>query len=314
MQRYRRVTYEVRCQIYACLKTKISIKEIAKLTGHHKSTIYREIRRNNGLNNYTPLSAQQLTRGRLKNCRKRRVFSKDHAKLIVEKYLALGWSPEQISGRLRKENILSVSKQTIYNEIKKTLPEWKINLRRNGKGRGRGRWYRRKVYPVWMRSIHDRPKKVLKRKELGHWERDGMFGKNRRQVVVFLERKSRFIKIAKVEHPYCLTITSLMKKMVEEMPGKVLSLTNDHGNEFLDAEHFKIPVYYCDPHSPHQKGSIENAIGLLRQYIPKQTDLEQINPEQLKSFEDKLNFRPRKCLDYKTPYEVLYGKSVALAC
>ena len=312
MQRYQRVTYEVRCQIYAYLKTKMSMKEISKLTGYHKSTIYREIKRNK-LSEYHPLKAQELSRERFKGCCRKKVLSNESTKQKIEKYLSLGWSPEQISGRLRKEKALSISKQTIYNAIKSTLPEWKIKLRRNGKGSGRGRWYRRKVNPSWMKSIHDRPKSVLNRKQLGHWERDGMFGKNKRQVVVFLERKSRFIKLAKVEHPYCLTITSLMKKMVQEMPGKVLSLTNDRGNEFLDAEHFKIPVYYCDPQSPYQKGSVENAIGLLRQYLPKQVDLDQIDLEQIQNLEDLLNLRPRKCLDYKTPYEVLYGKSVALA-
>lgn len=312
MQRYQRMTYEVRCQILAFLKIKISISEIAKATGYHKSTIYREIKRNSELS-YDPNVANRKAKLRYENCRRRRMFLDPKLSELIGRLIARGWSPEQVSGRLRRTSPISVSKQTIYNEIKRSLPLWRVSLRRYGKRRGRGRSRNKKLYPAWRKSVHDRPMRIDKRKEVGHWERDTMCAKDRKSVVVFVERKSRYVRIAKVREPYSVHLTDQMKKMIKAFNAPVKSLTNDNGNEFLDGESYEIPVYYCDPRSPHQKGSVENAIGLLRQYINRQTDLNTLTDADLKNFEDKLNHRPRKCLDYKTPHEVLFNKTVALA-
>lgn len=309
MLHYRRVTYEVRCQIFAYLKTKISISVISELTGYHRSTIYREIKRNSE-SGYNPKRATEKAEDRFLRCRRKRIFTTESLKSQTKTLLDLGWSPDHISGRLKIETCQKISRQTIYNEIFKNFPDWKTSLRRYGKGLGKRHHGRRIKRPLWMKSIHERPTEISMRKEFGHWERDGMFAKDRRQVVVFLERKSRYVKIVKVKEPYCLYVTEQMKEMMREL--EVLSLTNDNGNEFMDAEQYKVPVYYCDPGSPNQKGSVENAIGLLRQYIPKKIDLDLITDEEIQNFENKLNHRPRKCLDYKTPYEVLYKKSVAL--
>lgn len=306
MQRYRRVTFEVRCQIRAFLDIKISISEIARRLGYHRSTIYREISRNSrSKESYGATSAMGLAHLRFKRCRRKRRMSEEVLANRVSSMLKKEWSPEQIAGRLK-----CISAQTIYNEIYRNRRSWRKRLRRYGKHRGRGRWKRRTEGPAWRKSIHQRPTYVDKRRELGHWERDTMFAKDRKQLIVCLERKSRYIRVEKVIEPYSQHLTQQTKAMLKNFT--VLSFTNDRGNEFMDGDKFDHPVYYCDPHSPHQKGSVENVIGLLRQYIPKGADLETLTEQKIRAIVKKLNHRPRKCLDYKTPHEVFFNETVAL--
>lgn len=313
MSAYRRVTYDDRCHISAYLKIKLTRSEIAKRTGFDKSTIGRELKRNLSERGYKSEEAQELSRVRFRNCRKKFKIVGPVEQLVISKIMA-GWSPEQVCGRLYKEKRQRISHTTIYNYIHryhlKNEPLRKA-LRKFNK-RGVGRLHRGKNRPDWMLTIHDRPKIIDKRTRLGDWERDTMFGMNRKRLIVCLERKSRFTKIAKVTEPYCLTLTDQTKNILKST-GKLLSITNDNGSEFKDGYQFGVPVYYCDARSPHQRGSVENQIGLIRQYVSRKTDLDQITESEVQSIEDRLNNRPRKCLDYKTPYEVFYGKSVALA-
>ncbi len=313
MQRYRRVTYEVRCQIYAYLKTKNSISEIAKLTGYHRSTVYREIKRHGGIS-YSAASAQEQAKKSFRKCRRTKKLNNYDLRLVVFKKLHDGWSPEQISGRMKLELRPAVSKQVIYNALENDCRDWQPFLRKKGKPQGGRRRLRGKLKrPNWMNSIHIRPEYINNRSEFGHWERDGMFGKDKNQIIVFTERKSRFLKAFKAKQPYSAHLNEQMVEFIANMKEPVLSITNDNGNEFLDGFRFKFPIYYCDPRSPYQKGTVENSIGLLRQYIPKKTNIELITDEYLRAIEDKMNHRPRKCLGYKTPYEVLYKANVALA-
>jgi IS30 family transposase len=313
MQRYRRVTYEDRCQIEAFLGTKMRIKEISEKLGLHRSTIYREINRNKGTD-YKASAAIIRSKARRRSCRRKMLLSNVDLRETVFLLLQKGWSPEQISGRLKYEGKPLVSRQTIYSYLRRHSYKDCVYLRRDtSKKKGRSRLRRGKNYPSWMRSIHSRPAEVKDRSVMGHWERDGMFVRELRQLVVFLERKSRYVRIEKVKHPYNKHITKQMQKMIEKMPNKVLSLTNDHGNEFLDAKNLPVPVYYCDPRSPHQKGSVENAIGLLRQYLPRSTDLNKVSNQKVRDCENALNHRPRKCLGFKTPHEVYFMQNVALA-
>lgn len=304
MQRYRRVTYETRCHIRAFLDTQFSVREIAKRLGVHRSTIYRELKRNSQSGVYAVEAATELAAIRFARCRKARILKNPEVATAVHEGLSKDWSPEQIAGRVK-----GLSRQTIYNEIRRYRADWKIKLRRHGKTRGRGRWKRRTNAPVWEKSIHTRPSEVNRRQVFGHWERDTLYTKQRKQMILLIERMSRYVKIAKVED----FLTEQTKELLRETKAPVHSLTNDRGNEFLDGYLFRIPVYYCDPRSPQQKGSVENAIGLLRQYIPKKADLDQLTEEDLRVIEDKLNNRPRKCLDYKTPAEVFKEQLVALA-
>lgn len=312
MQHYRRITLAERCQIFVYLETGISIKEIAESLGFHRSSIYREVRRHGG-KNYQPDQAQAQSEKSLSRCRKKRKLADLEFKEYIIEELRFGLSPEQLVGRLRTLRTHSiVCLQTIYNEAKVDV-NIAQHLRRFSKRRGRGRHGRRvKKRCESYRSIHERPAEINDRVHLGHWERDTMFVQDRQSLIVCLERKSRFIEIAKVKLPYAQNLTRQTMQILKDY--LVLSFTNDNGNEFMDAKEIHVPVYYCDPHSPHQKGSIENAIGLLRQYIPRTTPIASLSEKKLKDIAARLNHRPRKCLDYKTPYEVMYGLTpVALA-
>ena len=312
MQRYRRISRDERCQIFAYLQSGRSVSDIAELLNFHRSSIYRELSRNHR-KNYDPSRAQKRAEDCILRCRRRRLLSPQSKWLRpVVRLLENGLAPDQIAGRIKLEKLSSLSHQTIYNEIYKHRPDLKIYLHRFGKKSGRGRGHRRKRLKPWVRSIHDRPKHILKREELGHWERDTMFGSDRKTLLVCLERKSRFVLIDKVKEPYRNQLTRQTFSLFGRANAKVLTLTNDNGNEFMDADKIEIPVYYCDPHSPHQKGSVENTIGLLRRDIKRTTDITRLSRKDLLKLQNKLNHRPRKCLAYRTPYEVMYGKTVAL--
>jgi IS30 family transposase len=137
-----------------------------------------------------------------------------------------------------------------------------------------------------------------------------MYCANRKLLLVCTDRKSRYTCITKLDN---YTIKHATQRTSEILQGKpVHTLTNDNGPEFRDGPNMKVPVYFCDPMKPHQRGTVENTIGLLRQYIKRSTSHQALGQRRLKTIEDRLNHRPRRCLDYRTPYEVFYGKTVAL--
>ena len=311
MTAYRRVTFEDRCLISALRKIKLSIAEIANQTGFNKSTISRELRRN-GEKSYLPRQAHQKAQDRFMACRRPKKIRGSLEELVVGK-ITDDWSPEQVAGRLYREHKLELSHTTIYKYIHEHHEQQSVvrkSLRKVGKG-GCGRLKRRRR-PEWMLKFSDRPKVIGNRRRFGDWERDTLYAKDRKQVIVCVDRRSRYIKVARVKEPYCLHLTEQTKALLQGT-GKLRSITNDNGSEFQDGFQFNVPVYYCDPRSPHQRGTVENQIGLVRQYITRKTDLTQLSDEQIQAIENKLNHRPRKCLDWKTPHEVFFQATVALA-
>ena len=309
--KYLRVSYGVRCQIHACLQINYSISKLSKLVGHHKSTIYRELNRNHDFSKgcYQPSVADSLAKRRYQRCRKKKAINLQNRRLIV-KLLTDGLSPEQISGRLRKENGYGPSHQTIYNYV-----YWaglKGYLRRNGKV-GAGRTIQRRKLKQTGLRIKDRPSIANQRKRLGDWERDTMYALNRRQLLVCTERKSRYTKIAKVTKGTTFAVGKLTEKILSSTGKRIFTITNDNGAEFKGKAKMKIRTYFCDPLKPQQRGTVENTIGLLRQYVKRNTNIRGYTTKDLKELENKLNNRPRKILNYNTPYEVYHGKRVALA-
>ena len=311
MSNYKRMTYLDRCQLKAFLSIQLSISEIAAKLGFHKSTISRELKRNTLAGIYSADRALALAQYRYRYCRKRKKVTGELEVIIREK-LNQKWSPEQISGRLKVEKVATICHETIYRYLRSLDPsEVAItkNLRR-WKKRGAGRVKYRTRRPVWKMSIDDRPNKINLRKEYGHWERDLMHARGRKRLIVCAERKSRFVRIANVKEPYCLHLTEQTKLLIKSTDRPFRSITNDNGSEFMDGWLFDVPVYYCNPRRPQERGTVENTIGLLRQYIGTKTDVEGVD---LQMIENELNHRPRKCLDYRTPYEVFYVKQVAVA-
>lgn len=307
MEKYSRVSYEIRCQISALLKTEISIPTIAKILGFNKSTIYREIKRNSYWRGYTPRNANELAKKRFKAC-KRKSKIKGEVEKIVQSALKEGWSPEQIAGRIRLEKIENLSHETVYRYTRLN-PQFKPCLRWYNR-RGYGRYRQRSARPAWMNSIKLRPAIVEERSRIGDWERDTMYVKDRKTILVLTERKSRFTILTKLETHQAKEVAAKTTSLLKETGKKVFTVTNDNGGEFRFKDKEPYDVFWCEPHKPQQRGTVENTIGTLRRYLKRDSDIKSIDIERMNKI---LNLKPRKVLDYQTPFEVFYNTKVALA-
>lgn len=312
---YRRVTREDRLRIKDGLDAGLSKSAIADKLGFHKSTIGREILRNKGRRGYRPKQAQQLASGR-EACKHGPYKMNPVLMTTIIERLQLRWSPEQISNRLRLEEEDSVSTETIYKFIDEDRNSggelWRFLRRSNRRRRRRFPSEDRRGKIQNAVSISDRPMKANKRKKLGHWERDTMLGKDRKaSVLVITDRKSRFNKFRKLNRRFAPKVTKETIAALKGLPVK--SITNDRGQEFADhqrcSKKMKVQIYFCDAYSSYQRGTNENRIGILRQYLPKKTDLTKLSNRDLKKIEFEINNRPMKCLDWLTPYEVMMEKS-----
>ena len=312
MKQYSRVSYATRCQIYAFLQAKLSIPEIATLVGFHKSTIYRELKRNKDFNHvYRPDLAQDRSSRRYLRCRKKYALTPE-TKRIVEKLLKFGMSPLQASGRIRYELNSGPSHQTIYNYVYRA--GLRGYLRRHGK-RGAGRYLqRRRIRNLnYGLPISNRPEIANSRGRIGDWERDTMHTYGGVQILVCIDRKSRLIKIDRVTERTTKAIGDLTLKIINETGKRPYTITNDNGGDFKGKSDMKTRTFFCSPMKPQQRGSVENVIGSLRQYITRKTDVCGFTKNDFIQMENLLNYRPRKVLGYKTPYEVYYKVKVALA-
>lgn len=307
---YRRLTYNDRCQIDALLNAGKSRAQIARQIGFHKSTIGRELRRNFYVNNYSSSVANRLSVHRRIGCKRRPKIQCEIQKLVVAK-LEVGWTPQQIAGRCRYEKVVSLSHETIYRFIRKNR-ELKRYLKMFN-NRGAGRFLRRKNRQGDKISIHERPQIANSRGRIGDFERDTIYVKDRNQILVCVDRKSRLTKIKRIPKPTTSEeVAQLTDVMLKEAGRKVYSITSDNGTE-LRAQTIPYKMYYCDPYKPQQRGTVENTNRLLREYLPNSTDLGLLTDQDLQAIEERLNNRPRKCLDYKSPNEVFYKTRVALA-
>lgn len=310
MRKYRRVAYEDRCHISALLQAEYTIVEVSTVLGFHKSTIYREVSRNGFRGVYKPAKALIKAAKRYRRCRKKKLISAE-LKEIIMVYFSFGWSPEQIAGRMKDEKRYSISYQTIYRKFNKETLGYKL-LRKGNRRRSGGRSSQRRALRRSRVHISKRPTIVEQRKRIGDWERDGMYGANRQQLLIFTERKSRFIKIKKMGTGISKEVTKITQRTMDSLGKKVFTMTNDNGTEFNDSASLPFKTYHCEPNRPQQRGTVENTIGLLRQYIKRNTDLDSLTENDLQQVENRVNFRPRKCLNYKTPFEVFFKQKVAL--
>jgi len=313
---YRRVTGEDRIRIKDGLDAGLTKSAIADKLGFHKATITREISRNKGRRGYRPKQAHAKATAREESKHGPYKMNPVIMAQIVER-LELKWSPEQISNRLRIEGEETVSTETIYKfiyEDRENGGELWRNLRRSRRARKKrfpSEDRRGKIQNA--RSISKRPMKANKRKKVGHWERDLMVGKNHKSaVLVITDRKTRFNKFRKLNGKFAKKVTKETIIALKDLPKR--SMTNDRGQEFSDHQRFerkaKIKVYFCDPYSSYQRGTNENRIGILRQYLPKKTDISGLTNRDLKKIEFEINSRPMKCLDWRTPYEFMMEKKL----
>jgi IS30 family transposase len=302
-----------------------SMREIARHLKRAPSSISREIARSGGVNGYRAVYADERAWWRARRP-KRCVLARDERlRGLVTAKLLIDWSPQQISGWLKKayadDESMRVSHETIYRSLfiqargalKKELT---AHLRR-GRSVRRARNVTNKTgLLVDAVSIRQRPADAEDRAIPGHWEGDLLCGTRSSQIATLVERKSRFVMLVKAPTKSSELLVGALSKQVRKLPSQLrASLSWDRGFEMRAHKNFtlatEMQVYFCDPYSPWQRGTNENTNGLLRQYFPKSTDVSQFSQEQLDEVAMRLNQRPRKTLNYETPAYV-FAQSVAV--
>jgi len=311
-KQYDQLDIDERCELYRLHEAGKALREIGRLMDRSASTISRELRRNAlPRGEYKPGSADRIA---LSRCRRlSRIEGLSPLRTRVSDRLAMGWSPEQIAGRLRLEGSEhTVGVETIYRFIyRRRMKSKKLYrfLPRAKASRGR-RYFKRRREPIkGRRSIHERPQTVASRDVFGHWEGDLMqFRTQRGNLLTLCERKTRFTLTAPLMAKTAAETGSALGAVLRPLPAAARkTITFDNGSEFAGHEDLEVQIgimaYFCDPHSPWQRGSIENTNGLLRRDMPRKTDISNYSDRDIAELTWALNSTPRKCLAFKTPAE-----------
>ena len=315
MQNYTHLTMRDRCLIATFLSMDAKIATIASRSGRHRSTIYREIKRNKVKDHYMPGIAHELAKQRYPGPSNKLQTNKELNEYVL-KGLKNGWTPEQIAGRMKEQNKpFYVCAESIYRYIYRNKHLGLYKLLPSGKPKRRMRGARKPhltKLQIAKRSIWLRPEEIGLRATIGHWEGDTIhFPKGQKTCVTTLvERKSRYVCLRKNKDKTTKTVMNHICNSIKLSPKKIWnSLTLDQGFEFMSfrtiERQTKCKIYFCDPHSPWQRGSNENTNGRLRRFLPKQFEIDRINQRTLDRIAIQVNNTPRKCLGYKTPKEVL---------
>lgn len=320
--RYSHLSRSERSGIDAGLLWKKSVSEIAEKLNRHNSTIYRELRRNSEYGRiYEGFKADRRYRQRIYSAHTRPALKTEAIRKYVVRKLKKRWSPEQIAGRLTLDHPgMKTNHESIYQFIYRERPDLIDNLpQRRKKRKKRGSGKKNSISIPHRVSITERPKHVEQRRQVGHWEADTMVGKRARSpnICVLTERKTGYLMMNKLETPDSNTMKTVVINRFRTLPPQLRkTITYDNGPE--NARHYEInrklsmSSYFCNPYHAWEKGSVENAVGLLRQYWPKKTDIRLISEYRIKQIEQALNTRPRKRLGYKTPSEVFLAERLAL--
>lgn len=304
--------------IYLYLNQGKKAAEIGRLLGRNHSVILREIERNRGpCGAYRPFFAHRESEERRKAANKRNPCKHPRILRYVKEKLDEDWSPEEIAGRIEKDiPDSSICHETIYQYIyapeNKKMKLW-VNLRRARPRRMKqsGRKPRKEIIPN-RTFIDERPRHIEERKEIGHWESDNMLGKREScGVSVLTERKSRFLLLSKLSDLDSWSKKESIVSSLESMPPWIRrTITFDNGpentrHEMIGSE-LSVNTFFCHAYHSWEKGTVENNIGLVRQYLPKGESLKDITQRDLNWIVQRINNRPKKCLGWLTPYEVFY--------
>lgn len=323
------LTLSEREEIRVALSAKMSLRAIARMLNRSASTISREVARNRGRRFYKAVNADARANHMAKRPKLGVLELNSELKQIVLSKLELKWSPEQISGWLRNKyssnKLMQVSHETIYKSIYVRAKgvihhSYSQYLRRNRPMR-HSKHHRRSGDRSFTNivngvSIHERSKNINHRRSVGHWEGDLVSGSNNTHIATLVDRKSRFTIVLKLAGKDAESVHQALLSAFNQMPLKYRkSLTWDRGMEL--AKHADltretgIPVYFCDPGCPWQRGTNENTNSLIRQYFPKKTDLSLHTQNRLNEVATELNERPRKTLKFRTPSDMI-KKGVAM--
>jgi IS30 family transposase len=316
---YRHLTLDERRAIFRLLNAQVPMEEIANQLGRHRSTIHHEISRNlfrdvKEYRGYFPITADDSARRRRQ--RQRKLICDARLRQHVTNMLARWWSPEPIAGRLKHAGEdVRVCHETIYQFVYspegRALALHRHLLRARRLRRRRfGRKPRSPKIPL-PRTIGQRPIEIDRRREIGHWEADLLIFKRahgQANVTSLVERQSQLVRLVSNRNRRSGHVIKALGDALAALPPPARrTITFDRGSEFFGyedlAKNHGIDAYFCDPHSPWQKGSVENTNGRLRRYLPGELDLALITPIHLQEIETRMNSTPRKCLGFQTPQE-----------
>lgn len=322
---YEQLSLEERCAIASLRIDGHSIRQIAARLDRSASTISRELRRNTGTEvGYKPAYADEQAWAR--RWRGSRMARQPALSTLVLDRLAMGWSPEQVAGRLALEqSSMRISHESIYRfidaQIRRTNDyAWRHYLPRKKSKRG---WRRRSNQPIQhikdRVSIDHRPLHINARRQPGHWEADLVHPrKSGAAILVAQERTTRYTLLAKQPGKHAQPVLDQLQRWFTTLPaGLRRSLTQDNGPEFClhhQLNPLGIKTWFCHPHSPWQKGGVENMNGRIRRYIPRGTDPQSFSDADLQNLAHRLNHTPRKCLGFKTPAELFDNQLLHFKC
>lgn len=312
-----KLSYRDRLVIEQEIRLGRSQRQIAALLGRNHSVISRELApcKDQGFLPYSARRAELRAERLAKKTNKRKLDKDEKLRQFVVKKLSQDWSPEQIAGYLRERQRVGVCMETIYQFV--YTGEWALDGKllyrhlRQAKAQ-RVRHYSRKPRKTNIPnriSIHDRPKLV----GFGHWESDTVFGRKSQPVSVQYEKKSQLVRLHKLSNQTAEANREAIEDTLDLLPESwSQTMTFDNGTENYQHSQLNLKTYFCDPYCAWQKGGVENINKLIRQYIPKKADLTKYTAKDIYAIQERLNNRPRKGLQYRTPNEILKYQSGAL--
>lgn len=293
-------------------KMEVSVNQISKAMGRSQSTISRELLRNTGKRGYRHKQANSLAGERHIN-KLKAVKVTDEIRYLITACLHKDWSPEQIAGRLQDEGLISLHHETVYQYVladKANGGQLYKHLRHQNKTYRKryGAAHNRSGIPN-RRDIDERSSAANNRERIGDWEADTIIGKHHKGAIVTLDdRKSKLRLAAPLRGKKAKYVKDAMITLFSPIKQFVKTVTFDNGKEFTlhedIAKEIGCDTYFAKPYHSWERGQNENANGLLRQYFPKTMELADVTMKQVIEAIDKLNSRPRKCLNFKTPYEI----------
>ena len=313
---YEQLNAEERSELAALRRLGLSQAEIGRQLGRHRSTVGRELKRNAAPYDgwYRAARAEERAVARRKRSRRNSQFGRAELAL-VEELLRKEWSPEQVSGHLARTRELAISHETIYRHVWKDLKKGGtlyLHLRgarkqcrkRYGRYDSRGRL-------EGKRKIGERPASVEKRLRIGHWEIDTVMGQSLGEssdcILTLVERKTGYVLIGKLAARTAAEASRATIKLLKRHPGRCQTITSDNGTEFHRYAEIEaasgLKFYFATPHHSWERGTNENTNGLIRQYLPKGVSMTGLTQNECDAIADKLNNRPRKRHEYKTPNE-----------
>lgn len=309
--RYLHLTLSIRYQIALGVRQGLCVDVIARRVGVHRSTLYRELKRGGRSRGYDAETAQRRA-----DKRARRSAANHPTKPValwheVRLCVRRDYSPDEIRGRLECLKLPSVSIPAIYAYVQRDRAAGG-SLHQHLRYAPRRRVLQRRR-ALWgdKVSIRQRPACANTRMQAGHWEGDTLMGRCGQpdRLLTLVERKSRYLRLVRPENAMSSQVARAAIGALKHLP--VRSITFDNGTEFADykliQQKLQCQIYFADPGKPGQRGTCENTIGLIRQYIPKGTSGRHLSTKQIQHIADKLNHRPRKCLGYRTTHEVFFN-------